>query len=619
MRSFFAFIIFTGLLIFVLTLPASAQQISDPYEILNRYFEAAGGINRLSAEQTSYSEGTLTVGGMEGTIKVWTQRPDRSRAEINLGPLKMTQGDNGRHAWVMDQNGQVQLITNPDEATIKRRQVRKLIEEYAYLEKGSDIFTVSFEGVESVDGNECYIVKIANKINNDSHTYYINTGTFNREKAVFIEDVESRDAIYSDYREIDGLMIPFRTQEIPHQTGQTHEIIITDYISNPGIDSVLFEPPEAGAKDYQFTNGNCAENIPFKFIGNHLYIPVTVQGKERIWVLDTGAGMTVLNQAFADELGIIPEGALKGRDAGGIATASIATLPPYSLKGIQFQSQTAAVIDMSELILRLGVDVVGILGYDFLSRFVTKIDYANELVSFYDPEKFNYAGDGHLLGMHISNNLFEVQATLDGIHSGNWLFDIGAGSTGLDGRYALREGYAKKDGILRLGHGAVNEYQKKKVLCDSLQFAGFTILKPEIEFSYGGTDTNFTADQIGVLGNSVFQNFVLYCDYAHERLFVEKGGNFDLPRPRDNSGLDMTWNQNHEVSVSYVSPGTPAEKAGFVKGDIIQSINAIKTDLLGGLNAVRELLRAEPGTAYEFAIDRAGEKKKLKLTLAELY
>ena len=611
-------IISTTVLMLTLVAAIPAQEISDPYEVLNRYFEASGGLNRLVAEQTSYSEGTLSLGGMTGTVKIWTRKPGQSRAEAVLGPLKVIQGDNGTNAWVVDQNGKLQVITTPDDATVKRRQVRKLIEEYAYAEEGSDVFTVSLNGIEQVDGKDCYVVRIANTINVDSYTFYINTRTFIREKAVSLEDFESRDDFYGDYRDINGILIPFYTKEIPHQSGQAQDVTLTQYLSNPEIDPALFEPPEQGAKDYRFVKGDRAENIPFKFIGNHIFIPVTVSGKERWWALDTGAGMTVLDKAFADELGLESQGELKGRDAAGIATASIITLPPYSVKGIQFQSQTAAVMDMHDFIQRLGIDMVGILGYDFLSRFVTKVDFANELVSFYTPETFEYAGDGHVLDIHLKNSVFQVQATLDGTHSGIWLFDLGASTTHLDGRYALREGYAARPGVVRMGHGASNAYQLKDVKGDSIEFAGFTVYEPDICFGYGSTDTAFNADKIGVLGNSLFRNFVLYCDYGRERVIVEKGDKFNQPWPEDNSGLSVIWSDSREVEVSFVSPDTPAMKAGFMKGDFIRSINGIEVNVLDGLLGIRKLLRADPGATYKFVVDRAGESKTITLKLAKL-
>jgi len=593
--------------------------ISDPYEVLSRHFDATGGLEQLKAEQSAYFEGSLSVGGMEGTVKQWTSMPHRSRSEIDVGPFNMIQGDNGEYRWILDTNGKLQKTTVLDEATRKRREVRQLIAEYAHVDPESGVFSVTLEGMEKVEGRDCYVVKVANRINVDFRLMYINAETFLAEKIVFSEDEESRDALFGDYRQVDGLVIPFLRKETDHRTGQSAEITITAYVSNPEIDPAMFEPPQEVEKDYRFLSGDRVEDIPFRFVEGHLYIPVVAGGKERLWILDTGAGMSVLTRTLATELGLQLEGEVKGQGAGGTVEASFATLPPYHIQGIDFEEQTVAVIDMSELVRRLGVDIGGILGYDFLSRFVTKVDYARELVSFYDPETFVYDGDGQQLPIHIDQGSFEVTATLDGDHEGTWLFDLGAGSTHLDGAYAIREGYKDKQGVLGMGHGAGNEFHLKSVIGDSLEFAGFTVNDPKVSFVFEGVDTTYISDRIGTLGNTLFRNLVLYCDYAHERVIVERGEKFNQPWPEGRSGLQLMWSYDHDVEVSYVSPGTPAEKAGFVRGDLLKVINDVDIESFDGLIAVRKLFTAEPGTTYSCVVDRAGEEKKLTLTLAELY
>lgn len=604
----------------VLAGAVTGQDLSDPYEILNKYFDASGGLERLKAERTSYSEATLSVAGMEGPMRVWTEKPNRTRAEVDLGIIKMTQGDNGEFEWILDANGKLQRITKADEATLKRKEVQRRMAEYEYADPGSDVFTVTFERTEEIEDTGCYVVKIANSINSDYHTYFIGIDDFLLKKSTAIQGEKSGDTYAGDYRAVDGLLVAFYLKQIPHQTGQAQEIRIAHYESNLEIEPGLFDPPEEGEKDYEFTAGIAAENIPFEFIDNHIFIPVVVNGREQLWVIDTGAGMSVLDMAFAEEMGLELEGDMKGVGAAGTVDVSFANLPPYELEGIRFKGQAVAVIDMSELLRRIGIETVGILGFDFLSRFVTKVDYANELVSFYDPESFEYKGDGHELDVHIKESVFETQATLDGAHSGTWLFDLGAGTTHLETAYAVREGYTEKHGVLGMGHGAGNEVLRKVVKADSMQFAGFTVYKPKISFGYGGTDTTLTADKIGILGNTLFRDFVLYVDYANERVIVEKGEKFGQPWPEDHSGLQIAWTvEGGEVEVTYVSPDTPADEAGFEKGDIVVSINGIEVEYLDGVIAIREMLRAEPGVVYALGIERAGQARQLSIKMEELY
>jgi predicted aspartyl protease len=608
-------------LVAVLSLVVSASadtNLVDPYEVLNNYFNASGGLDRLMAERTSYVEATLEVAGLTGTLKAWTQKPDKNWAEVDLKVLKITQGDNGQYGWTVDSNGKLQKATKEDDVAIRRREIARRLSEMEHADPSSDVFTVSLEGMEHINEIECYVLKVSNSINDDYITYFVNAESFLLEKSVSNVGENSADSYFKDYREVDGLTVPFWTREVTHQTGQEQIVTITQYVSNPEVDSTVFEPPEEGGKDFEFTNGDSSKDIPFEFIGRHLYIPVLAGGKERLWILDTGAGMSVILRDLAEEMGLEISGDMKGSGAGGTVDVSFAELPGYSIQGIKFQPQTVAVIEMDELLGLLGVDVGGILGFDFLSRFVTKVDYANELVSFYDPETFEYDGEGHEVDLHMESSVFEVSATLDGEHSGTWLFDLGASSVSVNGVYALREGLTKRKGYLGMGHGAANAYQTKTVPCDSIQFAGYTLYDQRFTFRTGATDASAIVDRIGTLGNTLFRHFVLYCDYANERIIVEKGDKFAQEWPQDRSGLGLMGTSDQTIEVYYVSPDTPADKAGFETGDLLYSVNGIGVEHLGGMIAIRDMLKAEAGTEYSVVVDRNGGQKELKLKLEDL-
>ncbi|MCX6832751.1 MAG: aspartyl protease family protein, partial [candidate division Zixibacteria bacterium] len=333
-----------------------------------------------------------------------------------------------------------------------------------------------------------------------------------------------------------------------------------------------------------------------------------------------GAGMSVISEEFAKTLGLKLEGDLKGTGAAGQQVSlKLATLPPFELPGIEFSSQTVAVLDMKELNQTLGFDCAGILGFDFLSRFVTKVDYANLLLSFYDPETFKYLGDGHEVNMHLNGSVFRVDATLDGVHKGSWVFDMGASGASLDGAYAVRKGFVTRKIVEGLGRGAGSAFKTGSVKCKSFEFAGYRIDNPIVSFSTGAADTAIKSDEIGALGNTLFRNFVIYCDYAHEKLIVEKGDRFNQPFPIDNSGVQFKRGESDAPVVIFVSPGTPAAKADFKEGDVVESINSIAVKYFDGLTAIREMLKQEPGTKLSFVVERNGQKKELKLTLASLY
>jgi hypothetical protein len=69
---YFKKILLSGLFLAMAVSTLLAQEsLDDPYVILNRHFDAVGGLDRLKAERSHYLEGNVSVAGLQGTLKVW--------------------------------------------------------------------------------------------------------------------------------------------------------------------------------------------------------------------------------------------------------------------------------------------------------------------------------------------------------------------------------------------------------------------------------------------------------------------------------------------------------------------------------------------------------------------
>lgn len=164
---------------------------------------------------------------------------------------------------------------------------------------------------------------------------------------------------------------------------------------------ILLPPRELFAKD----------EIPFENRFGLIIVKVSINGGplER-FIVDTGAGPVVLDLEKAIELGLMTK---EEADAPSVGKIYGLYLTDRRVEFLQVGNQTLweikpMILDMAFLKDRLGEDISGILGQDFLKRFIVSIDYQNEKLVIFDrtdsfgapsstPIPFKIRGDDKIL------------------------------------------------------------------------------------------------------------------------------------------------------------------------------------------------------------------------------
>ena len=70
--------------------------------------------------------------------------------------------------------------------------------------------------------------------------------------------------------------------------------------------------------------------------------------------------------------------------------------------------------------------------------------------------------------------------------------------------------------------------------------------------------------------------------------------------------------------VEYVYPGSPAEKAGLLAGDIVLKVDGISVESLSLNYIVENLIQGLPGSSLEMVVNRNGEEVTLRITRGEV-
>jgi hypothetical protein len=593
-----------------------AADLEDPYDIMHRHYQAVGGLERLKTIATSRSEGRVHYDGLKGTFKHWEQRPLQRRTEEDYGIISHIEGDSGQASWFFDTNDQLLIIR--DEDTLKRRRIALLLDRYEHLERNSPHFSLTFAGVATVRDRPCYEVILDNTINSDRSHFFFDTDTLlmvhSRHKQPDME-VES---YYDDFREVDGIMVAFHLHSTFHPWEKTEEVWTESYAANPQVDPQLFQPPPR-QKGFRIDDGATRATVPFQLIENLIYLEVAIGDDRRTWVLDSGASMSVIDHDYAEGLQLTAEGSIKGYGFGELFELSFVKIPEYRVGAIHFDGQKLYV---SKGLAAKSYEpyMVGILGYDFLSRFVVELDYDLGLATFHDPEAFHYRGTSTPIDAPLKYRTFALPVTVDDRYTSHWTIDLGSYHSSIHYPFAEKHALLERPGVDIVSQGMTSLSLERNILFDCLQVGDFRLDRPIIALPLEkGVGATALGEVGGNLGNSTLNHFRLFLDYPRQQVIFEQGATFNDETPHDRSGLIIGRGDNNQPILSLVATGSPGAKAGLLAGDFLVEFAGESIGPEHPIVPLREKLRGPAGSTVELKVRRGDELLSATLTLEELF
>jgi predicted aspartyl protease len=259
-----------------------------------------------------------------------------------------------------------------------------------------------------------------------------------------------------------------------------------------------------------------------------ILIPGSVAGRGPYdFILDTGAGTTLLSTRLADELGIEPTGAKQGTGAGGKVTVALARVPSLAIGGVVRAPMSLAVTAEVERIgAALGTRIDGCLGHDFLKDFRVAIDYGRQLVRLrqgaFDPVSATPVTRSEVAFRLAAPTkpLVMIPAFVNGQGPYAFALDTGASTTVISAALAESLGVDRGDGAAMTGAGGMLQATVGRVASLAVGGARATDVAVVVSDFVEQIGQAVGTGVDGVVGYNFLRRFRVTIDYPNHLLWL---------------------------------------------------------------------------------------------------
>lgn len=258
--------------------------------------------------------------------------------------------------------------------------------------------------------------------------------------------------------------------------------------------------------------------VASRFQDGLVFVEGRVGEADGLFLLDTGAAATVLDPRFAEaahvHLGRRREIEGRGGDVGARQAAPIRLV----LDGGPDARIEPVVTDLSEAARAMGAPLAGILGEDFLQRFVVTLDYRERRVRLAPPGE----DPPDAVPLRFGQTPYVRARVRLGALAADGEFEIDTGSnTAIEfWRGFTRTALGGPRGAPALGLGVAGESVIERGRVDALEVAGRAIAGPEVNFADDTRPDDAGAGYAGVIGGPAWSGLVLTLDLPNRRMWL---------------------------------------------------------------------------------------------------
>jgi hypothetical protein len=334
------------------------------------------------------------------------------------------------------------------------------------------------------------------------------------------------------------------------------------------------------------SSSGCIGFTSYKNLG--IYLPIKINGHEAMaWLW---GGPSSIDKEFSESIGLQPT-----TDA---AAATVA--PDIQVGNLTLRNASA---NLDELQAQAYVPIIGRpltfrLGEDVFNQVVVDIDFARHCVVFRDPKTVSRPVGAIEIPLIELDGERVIPLSVNGSEPAQFELELG----NMNGPLLVTPVYADTHKLLE-SHATSQRlsgpFSETVVSVDHLGFAGVDFPRAPIAVI---PDTDLPPASIaGGVGLPLLSHFRLIIDYSHNRIYaIPNVRTAKAPITRDRIGLVLA-KKDSDFGVAFVAPNSPAEAAGFKKGDKIALIDGKPFDAWARV-AILEFHMADAGTSHAFTM-----------------
>ena len=256
-----------------------------------------------------------------------------------------------------------------------------------------------------------------------------------------------------------------------------------------------------------------------------ILLPVKVNGEGPFeFILDTGAGTSLLSSELGEKLRVKIAGSKQGQSAGGAVSVSLAKVSSLAVGAAKLEDMDVGLVDLSHIGQTIGAKIDGDLGYNFLKHFRITIDYRNNEMRLDDPKRFELAGASSAVtevAMRLASPakpLILVDVHANGRGPFQFAIDTGTSTTAITPELAKQLGVAGSPiGPATTGGAQV---QVTAGVMASFQVGGARIDQMTVVVAdfFDMLSKTAGAKLDGIVGYNFLRNYKVALDYPNETL-----------------------------------------------------------------------------------------------------